>query len=80
MSASDTAAKIAELAETLSRQAGMEARKGIADQLADMIRSPRQFDAFRDGSYLADEQAISPDFVAGLRFAMKALKDKEFDY
>lgn len=88
-SATDLAAQISELTEDLTAAAKTEVRQDIAAELTDMVQGGEdKFRAFltaTDGpSYLPGtdpaEWVATPDFYAGVRFVIAALKDKGFEF
>ena len=87
-SASDLADKISALAEDLETAAKTEVRRDIAAELQRMVKAGegdfRCYFTPEGGNYLpgtdAADWVATPDFYAGVRFVIAALKDKDFEY
>lgn len=93
--ANDLIGEIGELAERLTTTAQTQIRHEIADGLADLIKG-RDLARITDNlaAYLTTEDGRKPyvphvdvdtwqpttDFLAGMRFAIAALRDKTFEY
>ena len=86
----DEAPREVQVPEDLEKATRPEVRRDIADELANMVKRGKSEDFAQylkpgDGKVYrigikADDFVATPEFLAGVRFAINALKDEDFDF